>query len=504
VVGILIGLDHGGSTTTALALSCDGRLLGRHSVPMPRRMPQPGWVEHDAEDFLTTSVDVVRGVLAAAGYSWRDVDALGLANQGETTIAWDASTGRPVGPAVSWQDRRTAAFCAELVQAGRQDEVRSRTGLPIDPYFAASKIRWLLDASDAAREAAARGTLRVGGSDAFVFFRLNGGEVHATDPSTASRTALMDLAARDWAADIAVDVFGIPAGALPEIRPTTGGHFGHFHAVENLGPIPLTADVVDGNAALFAQGGFAPGVVKATYGTGVFVAANVGHRPVVPDNGLLPFVAWEIDGQAAYSVEGGVFDAGTAIDWLVSAGLLGSPEMSGYVAATADENRGVIVVPSFSGLAAPRWQPAARAAVLGVTLDTQPAHLVRAVLEGIACSVTDIVLAMEVSTGVSPTEIRVDGGPSRNAFLMQVQADLLGMPISVSRLPDLTAFGAALMAGVGGGILTVSDTLALAPPRIAYEPRLTVDERLSRLAAWRTAADAVAAYSSQPAQPASQ
>ena len=505
-MGILIGLDHGGSTTTALALGEDGRILGRRSMAMPRQSPRPGWVEHYAEDFLTTSLGVIRGVLESAGLRPRDVEAIGVANQGETTIAWNASTGRPVGPALSWQDRRTAADCAGLVAAGHESTVRALTGLPIDPYFSATKIRWLLRESEPAQQALAEGTLRVGGSDAFVLFRLTHGEVHATDPSTASRTGLMNLAGLRWDPEVATRVFGVPVEALPEIRPTTGRHFGEIHAGEDLGRVPFTADVVDANAALLVQGGRDPRIVKATYGTGAFIAATVGERPVIPDNGLLPFAAWQIDGTTSYAVEGGVFDVGTAMGWLVDLGLLDSPAASAEVARTASDGQGVVMVPSFRGLAAPRWRPEARAAVLGLTLDTRPGDLVRAVLEGVACSVAEIVLALQEATGLAPAEVRADGGPSQNAFLMQLQADLLGRPVSVSREPELTAFGAAVMAGIGTGAVSMSDVAALAPPRDSYEPQLTDDERAERLGAWRAAADAVADYGSprnrhRPARP---
>jgi glycerol kinase len=303
----------------------------------------------------------------------------------------------------------------------------------------------------------------------------------------------MDLALRSWDAEIASDVFGIPLEVLPEIRPSTGPYFGRITGQEELGPVRITADVVDANAALFAQGCFSPDVVKITYGTGAFIAVSVGGEPRIPDNGLLPFVGWQIGDTVSYSVEGGVFDVGSAIEWLVAAGLVEAPEDTATSAAA--DTGGVVMVPSFTGLAAPRWDPRARAAVLGITLDTKPGQVVRAALEGIACSVADIVDAMVQSTRVSPVEVRVDGGPSRNALLMQLQADLIGHPIAVSHEPDLTAFGAALLAGVGADVLSVDDTLAFAVRRSVYEPRLTEDERLSRLHAWTAAVEAVTGYS---------
>ncbi len=494
-MGILIGLDHGGSTTTALAISTDGAVLGRRSVPMPRRIPQPGWVEHDADDFVRTSLEAIDGALAAATRRWDDVEALGIANQGETTIAWDATTGAPVGPAISWRDKRTTGYCSELVRAGHEEQVRGATGLPLDPYFSASKIRWLMTGSDAARRALARGALRVGGSDAYLLFRLTRGAVHVTDTSTASRTALLNIRSLQWDEGVATTVFGVPLELLPELRPTFGAHFGEIEREGSSAIVPVTADVVDAHAALFAQGCVAPDVIKATYGTGAFIEANVGPEPVLPRNGLLPFVAWQTEAGPAYSVEGGVFDVGAAIDWLVEMGLLESAAASAAIAVGASTATDLVVVPTFSGMAAPRWQPTARAAVLGIGLDTTPADLVRAVLTGIAFSVAEIVNGIADSTGVEPREIRVDGGPTTNGFLMQLQADVLGRPVSVSQEPDVTAFGAALMAGVGAGALTSADALRMTPAATVYEPMLSADERLTRWAGWTRAVEAVVAHS---------
>ena len=488
-MGLLIGVDHGGSTTTALALGTGGEVLGRHSLPMSRRVPQPGWVEHDPEDFIATSLGAMEGALAASGRRWREVEAVGIANQGETTIAWDSATGRAVGPALSWQDKRTTAHCEELLKAGHDEHVRQATGLPIDPYFSASKIHWLITHSEGARRALARGTLRVGGTDAFLISRLTRGAVHATDVSSASRTSLLNLASLAWDERVAGEVFGVPLDVLPELRPSTGAHFG---MMDGPGRVPIAADVVDAHAALFAQGCINPDVVKVTYGTGAFIEANVGRTPTLPTNGLLPFVAWQVEGETSYSVEGGVFDVGAAVEWLVDMGLLPSAAASETRAASATSGSGVVVVPTFSGMAAPRWQPNARAAILGMGLDTTPADLVSGVLRGIAFSVAEIVDAIADTTHVDTAEVRADGGPTANAFLMQLQADLLGRPLSVSQEPDLTAFGAAAMAGVGAGALTVADAMALAPARVVYEPSLPDEERVAQWSEWRRAVDAVA------------
>jgi glycerol kinase len=497
-MGLLIGIDHGGSTTTALALSTGGEVLGRHSLAMARQVPRPGWVEHDPEDFITTSLGAIDGVLAASGRRWRDVEAVGIANQGETTIAWDSATGRAVGPALSWQDKRTTAHCEELVRAGHEEHVRQVTGLPIDPYFSASKIHWLISQSEGARRALARGTLRVGGTDAFLISRLTREAIHATDVSSASRTALLNLTSLVWDERLAGEVFEVPLEVLPELRASIGAHFG---GIDRGGRAPITADVVDAHAALFAQGCLTPDVVKVTYGTGAFIEANVGLAPTLPSNGLLPFVAWQVNGDTFYSVEGGVFDVGAAVDWLVDMGLLPSAAASGAQASSATEGSGIIVVPTFSGMAAPRWQPNARAAILGMGLDTTPADVVRGVLRGIAFSVAEIIDAIADTTHVGVGEVRADGGPTGNAFLMQLQADLSGRPISVSQEPDLTAFGAAAMAGVGVGALTVADAMALAPARTVYEPAVADDARVAQWSEWRRAVDAVADHAQAPPAP---
>jgi glycerol kinase len=492
-VGILVGLDHGGSTTTALAVGDDGRVVGRHSVSISRRSPHAGWIEHDPDDFIRTSLAAAGGALAVAGGTWRDVDGVGVANQGETTIAWDHATGRPVGPALSWQDRRTTATCERLVAAGHDMLVRERTGLPIDPYFSATKIRWLLDNCEDARTAARRGSLRVGGTDAFLFARLTGAAVHATDLSTASRTGLLNLAAGAWDADVAEGVFDIPLELLPEIRPTIGD-FGRTRHAEIPAEVGLFADVVDANAALFAHGCRGPDVPKATFGTGAFIAVNLGDDVLRPDDGLLPFIAWQVEGSTSYTLEGGVFDVGAAVDWLAQLGVIATSRASGELAAGVSDTRGVVVVPSFSGLAAPRWDSRARGAVLGLGLDAGAPHVARALLEGIACSVAEIVLEMERLTGVAAAELRADGGPTRNGFLMQCQADMLGRPVSVSRERELTAFGAALMAGLGAGALTASDVARLQPRRQTYEPSAAPGRREAAWRRWRTAVDAVATY----------
>ncbi len=485
-MGLLIGIDHGGTTTTALVLDEDGTAVARRSVPMPKRMPQPGWVEHNPDDFVRTSIDASRAALVAVNRTWRDVHAIGIANQGETSMVWSRQTGAAIGPALSWEDRRTADACDELVAAGWSPLVRERTGLMIDSYFSATKLRWLYEHAPGARAAAAAGSLCAGGSDTYLIHKLTRGEVHATDPSTASRTALLDLRTRRWDEELAA-IFGVPPAALPEIRSTCGD-FGVIDCSEvNAPSVRIAADVVDAHAALFAHGCWDQTVAKATYGTGGFIEANTGTEPIRRSSPLLAFVAWEIGGSTSYTVEGGVLNVGSAIDWLVATGIAPSAAACSDLAAEIPDSGGVDFVPCFGGLAAPHWVPRARACILGLGLDTQPAHIIRALLEGIALSVGEVIQSINVEVGGLIREVRADGGPSRNEFLMQCQADVLDRPVAVSTEPDMTALGAAYLAGIGSGHFTPNDVAGFRPSTRVFEPRMRSAHREALWERWNRA-----------------
>ncbi|CAN5180934.1 glycerol kinase GlpK [soil metagenome] len=490
-MGTYLGVDHGGSTTTALLVADDGRILGRGTVAMPRYTPSAGWVEHDPDDFTTGTIGCAAMALEAAGLRWRDVDAVGIANQGETSIAWDSRTGRPVGPALSWQDRRTDEACRALVEAGDDDLVRAISGLSIDPYFSASKFAWLMGCSDEATSALTANALRLGGSDAFVIASLCRHSEHCTDASTASRTALLDLDAVRWSPQL-LDVFGVPKDCLPAITPTTYP-FGIIHHPLIAKRIPITANVVDSHAAQFMHEAWAPGAVKASFGTGAFIETSVGPTAIRSARGLTPFIGWDVQGDLRYVLEGGVFDVGAALDWLVTVGLAESASQTAELASRVTDSGGVRFVPAFSGLGAPTWNSRARGSLSGLSLESSAAHIIRAMLHGIAMGVCSIVDLLGRDAGRPISGLRADGGPSANPMLMQMHADLLGISVSVVDEPDVTAFGAAFLAGVGDGSFTASDLPHFSPPVTEYEPQQSSDWRGAQWAQWTDLLSAVQA-----------
>lgn len=481
--GIYVGIDHGGSTTTALVFDPDVGKLANHSVRMPKFTPRPGWVEHDPEDFLATSIGAATTALKAAGRTWRDVAGVGIANQGETSMAWSAGGRSGLGPAISWEDRRTAAMCEALDRDGVGDLVRERTGILLDPYFSASKFRWLLESVDDVVAARADGSLRLGGTDSYVIERLTGGAVHATDAATGSRTALLNLYEARWDPDL-LAAFGLDIELLPEVRPTVGDFGVISHPEVDAAAVQITADAVDAHAALFAQGCWDPSVVKATYGTGAFIEVNTGREPVVPDGKLAVFIAWDLGAGVDYTVEGGVFSVGSAIDWAVDVGLLPSAAGSSELAESVPNSGGVVMVPSLAGLSAPYWKTSARACTFGVGLDTGAGHLAQALLDGIAFQCAGIVQALDERLAGGLDEVRADGGPTANRYLMQRQADLLAVPIRVSDEPDMTALGAAMLAGIGARQLTAADVAAMPMRATMFEPAMGTDEREAAWATW--------------------
>ena len=482
--GLFLGIDHGGTTTTALLLDLENRSHHAASVPMPKTTPKPGWVEHDPEDFFRTSMAAASKVLAAAGRHWRDVIGLCIADQGETSMAWARGGAGPLAPAISWEDRRTVEICERLAVTGLNRLVRERTGILLDPYFSASKFRWLLDNVPSVVAAAKANTLRFGGTDTYVIDRLTNGATHASDRATASRTALLNIRDVEWDRDL-VNGFGLPLEALPTLLPTCADYGTVDRAHTGVAGVRITANSVDAHAALFAQGCRDPGIVKATYGTGAFIEANTGPTMIEPDGKLPIFVAWEIGPAVDYTIEGGVFAVGAAIDWAVRAGLLPSAEESAMLAESVPDSGGVVIVPSLTGLSAPHWKPTARACIFGLGLDTGRAHIARALLDGIAFQCAEIVQAIAARLDQPVHEIRADGGPTRNAFLMQRQADLLGVPVGVSLEPDMTALGAALLAALGAGALTIDDVMQFQPARRAFEPKLAAYARESLWHDWR-------------------
>ena len=495
--GIFLGLDHGGTTTTAILFEPGRGKLASHSVHMPKSSPAVGLVQHVAEDFVSTSIAASAVALEQAGLNWTDVQAIGIANQGETSMAWSAQTGASLGPALSWEDQRSAAICESLGQPV-DDLIRSRTGVVLDPYFSASKFKWLVENLPDVTDAAKAGQLRLGGSDAFLISQLTGGQVHATEAGTASRTALFNLRDLIWDEDITA-AFGLETRFLPQIMPSCGPFGIARH--ENFGgvAIPITANAVDAHAALFAQGCKDRTTVKATYGTGAFIEINTGNDMIAPDGNALVLIGWNITGRPDYTLEAGVLSVGSAIDWAARTGLIPSAEATAALASSVPDCAGVTMVPCLSGLSAPYWQPNARGSINGLGLHVQPAHIARALLDGIAFQCADIIRALDARAGGYVTEILADGGPTKNTYLMQRQADLLNKPISVSLEPDMTGLGAAMLAAVGAGALTTDEAHALPIARRTYYPTLSEDERESLWADWRHAAAATSDFSKRRA-----
>ncbi|MCS7206612.1 MAG: glycerol kinase GlpK [Dehalococcoidia bacterium] len=450
--GYILGLDQGTGGTFALLLDETGQVVATADIPLRCTYPQPGWVEQDADDIYTATLQAARSAVAQAGITWHQVAAIGITNQRETTILWERGTGRPVAPAIVWQCRRTAPLCESLRQQGLEPLIRERTGLVLDAYFSASKIRWLLDTVPGLRPRAERGDLCFGTVDSWLLFRLSGGSVHATDASNASRTLLLNLRTLRWDEDL-LHAFAIPASLLPQVLPSSVIYGYTDPAVFGGVRIPLASAIGDQQAALFGQACLHPGMAKVTYGTGAFVLVHTGETPTPSRHGLLTTVAWLLGDKPAYALEGSVFTAGAAIQWLRDGlGLIGGPEETVSLAQSVADTGGVYVVPAFVGLGAPHWDMYARGTIVGLTQGTSKAHLVRAVVEAIAYQVRDVMEAVQGDTGRGVRLLRADGGGSRNPFLMQFQADLLGVPLEVPLVQETTALGAAYLAGIAVGV----------------------------------------------------
>ncbi len=506
--GHVLALDQGTSSSRAIVFDRRARPVASAQYELRSTFPQPGWVEQDADEIWQTQLRSGREALAAAGLAAADVAAIGITNQRETTIAWDVADGQPLAPAIVWQDRRTADRCAALRAEGLESQVRARTGLLLDPYFSATKMAWLLDHLPDGHARAEGGGLRLGTVDAWLVDRLTGGRTVATDVSNASRTMLLDLASLDWSPD-QLRLFGVPAAALPEVRPTDGG-FG-LAAPEHFGTeIPVAAVVGDQQAALFGQLCLAPGQAKNTYGTGCFLLETAGSVVPVPPDGLLATIAWQrtapgvgsapiADAAAlAYALEGSVFVAGSAVRWLRDGlGIIRDAADVQALAASVPDAGGVVFVPAFAGLGAPYWDPDARGTISGVTAGTTSAHLARATLEAIAHQVVDLVEALEAGGAPHLDVLRADGGASSNDLLLQVQADLLGRPVERASVAETTALGAALLAGRAVGVWTDDAELAdLVGVGARFEPAMPASRRDAERARW---ADAVARTRSRPA-----
>jgi glycerol kinase len=487
----VLAIDQGTTGTTVLVL--DKRLAVRAKVNQEFRQifPKPGWVEHDLDDIWGSTTATVQRALREAGLRGGDVAAVGITNQRETTGLWDRRTGKPIHHAIVWQDRRTTDACAALKAAGHEPRVREKTGLVLDPYFSATKLRWLLDHVPGAAEKARAGTLAFGTIDSFLVWRLTGGAAHVTDVSNASRTLLMDLRTRAWDREL-LDLFGVPRSVLPEIRPSSEV-YGTTRGVRVLPDgIPVAGIAGDQQAALFGQACFAPGEAKCTYGTGAFLLQNTGPEPVLSSRGLLTTVAWSVGGEVAYALEGSSFIAGAAVQWLRDGlGLIEKAADVEALAKAVKDSGGVVFVPALAGLGAPHWRPEARGLLRGIDRGTTAAHVARATLEGIAFLINDLAEAMRAEAHRPIPTFKVDGGACQNDLLMQFQADLLGVPVERPRMIETTALGAAFLAGLAVGVWKDREEIRRNwKVGRRFEPKMKPTEREAHLARWKRAVDA--------------
>jgi glycerol kinase len=482
---VILAIDQGTTGSTCLVFDERAELLGRAYRELAQHFPRPGWVEHDASEIWEVTHAVAGAALKDAGVRAGDLTAVGITNQRESVCVWDPADGEPLHRAIVWQDRRTAARCEELRAAGREPVIRERTGLVLDPYFSATKIEWLLEHVEGLRERAAAGRALFGTVDSWLIYKLTG--EHLTDVSNAARTMLFDIRAGRWDPEL-LELFGVPERALPQVR-ASAGDFGctrgaalHGHAV------PVAGVAGDQQAALFGQACTDAGMGKNTYGTGSFVLLNAGYRAPAPVPGLLSTVAWGIGDARAYALEASIFVTGAAIQWLRDGlGLIERAAETEALAASLDSNGGVYFVPALTGLGSPHWDPHARGTIVGLTRGSGRAELARATLEAIAYQTVDAVRAMEAGAGEPLRELRADGGASANGWLMQFQADVLGVPVLLPEIAETTALGAAYLAGVGVGLWTVSDVGAGWRERARFEPRMGAQERAELLAGWAQA-----------------
>jgi len=484
----VLAIDQGTTGTTALVIGHDCSVLGRAYSEFTQYYPQPGWVEHDADEIWRISLDVASDAIASADIEGAEIAAIGLTNQRETTVVWDRRSGRPIHRALVWQSRQTAEICDRLRAAGHQEWIRERTGLVLDAYFSASKIRWILDQVPNGQALAENGDLLFGTIDTWLLWKLTGGEVHATDPTNASRTLLYDIIKRRWASDL-LELFDIPRSMLPKVRPSSGV----FGATRALGAIPAGISVAgiagDQQAALYGQACWKPGMVKATYGTGSFVVLNMGVESRLSEGGLVTTVCCDEKGGPAYALEGSIFSTGAAVQWLRDEmGLIRNAAETEIIAASVDDTMGVYVIPAFAGLGAPHWDMHARGAVVGLTRGSGRNQLIRATLDSIAYQTRDVVDIMNRDSGVEISELRVDGGAAANNVLMQFQADILGIPVVRPNLVETTAAGAAFLAGLGVGFWRDPAELEKSWRRERlFEPKMEEARREELYAGWRKA-----------------
>lgn len=483
----VMALDSGTTSNRCILFNEKGEMCSMAQKEFTQYFPKPGWVEHNAEEIWSSQLEVAQQAMANINATAADIAAIGITNQRETTIVWDKESGEPVYQAIVWQCRRTSEYCDSLKEKGLTDKFREKTGLVIDAYFSGTKVKWILDNVEGARERAERGELLFGTVETWLIWKLTKGAVHETDYSNASRTMLFNINTLRWDEEILAEL-GIPASMLPEAKPSScvygeadAGFFG--------APIPIAGAAGDQQAALFGQTCFKEGEAKNTYGTGCFLLMNTGEKPVFSKNGLVTTIAWGIDGKVTYALEGSIFVAGAAIQWLRDEmQLIDSSQVSEYMAQKVEDTNGCYVVPAFTGLGAPHWDQYARGTIVGLTRGVNKYHVIRATLESLAYQVNDVLQAMEADSGITLSALKVDGGASANNFLMQTQANLSDAPVKRPQCVETTAMGAAYLAGIAVGYWKNKEEVLTnwAIDRV-FEPDIDPDVRKKMLRGWNKA-----------------
>ncbi len=483
----IMALDQGTSSSRCIIYDRAGRQVSSAQKEFTQIFPKEGWVEHDPEEIWSSQVSVCYEALIKAAATWHNIEAIGITNQRETTIVWDRNTGEPVYNAIVWQCRRTADYCRSLEEAGLADKIKEKTGLLIDPYFSATKIRWILENVEGARERAERGELLFGTVETWLIWKMTKGRVHATDYSNASRTMMFNIHELKWDDEL-LDIYGIPKSMLPEVKPSSG-FYGETESDLFAGSIPIAGAAGDQQAALFGQMCFDEGMAKSTYGTGCFLLMNTGEKPVTSKNGLLTTVAWGLDGKVSYALEGSVFVCGAVIQWLRDElGIISSAAESESLAEAVSDNGGVYLVPAFAGLGAPYWDPGARGILTGLTRGSSRNHIVRAALESMAYQCYDLLKAMESDLGRNLTGLRVDGGACANGFLMQFQADILNTAVYRPEIIETTSLGAAYLAGLASGYWKNTEDLKdNVGPAEVFEPSMDEEKQEKLIKGWHKA-----------------
>lgn len=483
----MMALDSGTTSCRCILFDHEGNVCAIAQKELMQYYPKPGWVEHDAEEIWVVQLEAAREAMNSLHIGAADIHAIGITNQRETTVVWNRLTGKPICRAIVWQCRRTAEFCDELKRSGAAGDFSAKTGLPVDPYFSGTKLRWVLDNVPNARESAQRGELLFGTVETWLIWNLTHGAAHVTDYSNASRTMLFNINNLDWDKDI-LKALKIPRTMLPEVRPSSC-IYGETSPDLFGAPIPIGGAAADQQAALFGQTCFLPGDAKNTYGTGGFLLMNTGSKPIFSRNGLVTTIAWGVDGQVEYALEGSIFVSGAAIQWLRDElGIIKSAADTEAIALQADGTNGCYMVPAFTGLGTPYWDPYARGAIVGLTRGVNRNHIVRATLDSMCYQVCDVLRAMEADSGIRLTSLKVDGGASANSYLLQTQADLLNVSVCKPRCIETTALGAAYLAGLSSGYWRSREELRKNwKANRMFVPDMPPQERAQRLAGWKEA-----------------